>query len=289
MPTFEVRYAEKNGEKVTSFIGPKAVRISPLDIVFDPTVDFNDSFKIVRTMTKMADIVKHAKSHPHEPEWQNAIDKRMERRKAAVTYANDDWEKAAQYVVDGFGSLQEYYLSDTVELLEFYGDFYDSETNEYKPHRMITVMDRSVVVRDVDIPTYSGEAPIRHAGWRKRNDNTWAQGPLDLLIGMQYLIDHYLNMSANALDLKVMPPLKVIGDVEDFDWNPREEIHIDENGDVQEIGQEFGDIITSLNYIAELEERMEQYAGAPREAMGIRTPGEKTAFEIQALENAAGS
>jgi hypothetical protein len=30
------------------------------------------------------------------------------------------------------------------------------------------------------------------------------------------------------------------------------------------------------------------YAGAPREAMGVRTPGEKTAFEVQSLENAAG-
>ena len=33
---------------------------------------------------------------------------------------------------------------------------------------------------------------------------------------------------------------------------------------------------------------MEQYAGAPREAMGIRSAGEKTAFEIQQLQNAAG-
>jgi hypothetical protein len=33
---------------------------------------------------------------------------------------------------------------------------------------------------------------------------------------------------------------------------------------------------------------MEDLAGAPKQAMGIRTPGEKTAFEVQALENAAG-
>src|SRR5690606_29999472 len=37
-----------------------------------------------------------------------------------------------------------------------------------------------------------------------------------------------------------------------------------------------------------LEQRMEMYAGAPREAMGIRTAGEKTAFEVQQLQNAAG-
>jgi hypothetical protein len=33
---------------------------------------------------------------------------------------------------------------------------------------------------------------------------------------------------------------------------------------------------------------MEEMAGAPKEAMGFRTPGEKTAFEVQQLQNAAG-
>jgi hypothetical protein len=47
-------------------------------------------------------------------------------------------------------------------------------------------------------------------------------------------------------------------------------------------------VITAENNIDKLEMRMEQYAGAPREAMGIRTAGEKTAFEIQQLQNAAG-
>jgi hypothetical protein len=32
---------------------------------------------------------------------------------------------------------------------------------------------------------------------------------------------------------------------------------------------------------------MEEMAGAPRQAMGIRTPGEKTAFEVQQLQNSA--
>jgi hypothetical protein len=192
------------------------------------------------------------------------------------------------YNIDGFGNLQEYYISDTVEVLEFYGDYHDSTTGELMVDQMITVVDRSYVARVVNIPTYSGKAPIRHVGWRKRSTNQWAQGPLDNLIGMQYQIDHYLNMASNALDLKVMPPIKVIGDVNQFDWEPRAEIHIDENGDVQEMAQQFGDISVCLEFIAQLENRMEMYAGAPREAMGIRTPGEKTAFEIQALENAAG-
>jgi hypothetical protein len=47
---------------------------------------------------------------------------------------------------------------------------------------------------------------------------------------------------------------------------------------------------TALNadtQIALLENKMEEYAGAPRQAMGIRTPGEKTKFEVQTLDNAS--
>ena len=39
--------------------------------------------------------------------------------------------------------------------------------------------------------------------------------------------------------------------------------------------------------IQNLERLMEEMAGAPREAMGFRTPGEKTKYEVQSLENAA--
>jgi hypothetical protein len=39
--------------------------------------------------------------------------------------------------------------------------------------------------------------------------------------------------------------------------------------------------------IQALEAKMEEMAGAPREAMGIRSPGEKTKFEVQTLDNAS--
>ena len=48
---------------------------------------------------------------------------------------------------------------------------------------------------------------------------------------------------------------------------------------------------TALNadfQIQNLEAKMEMMAGAPREAMGIRSAGEKTAFEVQQLMSAAG-
>jgi hypothetical protein len=113
-------------------------------------------------------------------------------------------------------------------------------------------------------------------------------GPLDNLVGMQYRIDHLENLSADAMDLAVQPPLKIIGEVEEFVWGPSAFIHIDENGDVQELGTNLNNVIIADNKVDQLEEKMEMFAGAPKEAMGVRSPGEKTAFEVQRLENAAG-
>lgn len=288
-PTFEHRFKITDTERVTDFIGPKAVRIRPEDIVFNPTAaSFEDTFKIVRSMTTLGALKKLAQTNPEDLVLAEYLQKRVSISNAAAGLKYEDWQKASMYQVDGFGSLQEYYQTDNVELLEFFGDFYDSETGQLETNRLITVADRCCVLRNVPIPTYGGGAAIRHAGWRFRPDNLWAMGPLDNLIGMQYMIDHYINMTANALDLKVMPPKKIIGDVESFVWGPNAEIHLDENGDVVELAQQFGDVYAALDFVEKLENRMEMYAGAPREAMGIRTPGEKTAFEVQALENAAG-
>ena len=289
MPTFEKRYVEKFGEKVADFVGPKGVRISPYDITFDPTAsDFTRTPKIVRSIKKLGDLAKLARTHKEHEFWDEYLERRKTLRNGGSGLKTEDWEKANQYEIDGFGSLQEYYGSDYVEILEFYGDHYNSSTGELQENRMITVCDRSVVVRDEDMPTYSGRTPIFKAGWRERPDNLWSMGPLDNLVGLQYRLDHLENLKADAMDLVVHPPLKIIGEVEEFHWGPGVEIHIDENGDVQEVSSNMSSFATAMQDMSLIEDRMELYAGAPREAMGIRTPGEKTAFEFESLQSAAG-
>lgn len=76
--------------------------------------------------------------------------------------------------------------------------------------------------------------------------------------------------------------------MEQFNYGPGEEIHIDENGSVTELARNVQWVLQANSEIDRLEGRMEQFVGAPREAMGIRTAGEKTAFEVQQLQNAAG-
>ena len=279
-----------DGTKVPGFIGPKAMRISPRDIVFNPlATSFSDSWKIIRSIKSEGEVRLLAQTSPEYADLEKALDDRDSISSRIGGYTKEDFEKADAYSVDGFGNLREYYQSGFIEFLEFYGDFHNPETGKLETQKILTVMDRRTVVRSVDIPSWLGTAPIRHVGWRMRPDNLWAMGPLDNLVGMQYRIDHLENLKADAMDLKVHPPLKVIGEVEEFVWGPGIEIQIDEGGsDVQELATNLNGVIGASNEISQLEAKMELYAGAPREAMGVRTPGEKTAFEVQSLENASG-
>lgn len=290
MPIYEERFKENvDGDKVPAYIGPNGIRISPIDIVFDPLAPaFDKTWKIVRSIKTLGEILELSIAEPDNTAWAATVARREEIRKLAGTYTREDFDKAAGFSEDGFGSMYEYFLGDSVEILEFYGDFHDSATGTFEKDQVITVIDRSFIARQEPIPGWMGGTPIYHAAWRLRSDNLWAMGPLDNLVGMQYRIDHLENLKADAQDLIVHPPLKIIGEVEEFEWGPGVEIHIDEQGDVIPLNANLQGIVDAKNEIALLEARMEQYAGAPREAMGIRTPGEKTAFEVQQLQNASG-
>jgi hypothetical protein len=223
-----------------------------------------------------------------QEEWvKDAITSADKRRSTLGSYNKDDYRKAAAYAVDGFGDYYEYLGSGYVEVLEFEGTISNPDTGELLDDYIITVIDRCAVVRKEPIPAWKRGGHKVFTGWRKRPDNLYAAGPLDNLVGMQYRLDHLENLKADIFDLIAAPPLKIIGDVDEFTWGPFEEIHIAEGGDVQPLAPS-PQALAANNEIAGLLTLMEEFAGAPKQAMGIRTPGEKTAFEVQSLENAAG-
>jgi len=287
--SYEANSHELNGEKIAEYVGPRAYRISPLDIVFNPLASsFEESFKIVRSVRTTGDLAKLAKTSPDQAFWLKVLEDRATIRKACGGYSIEDWDKYEGFQVDGFGNMYEYYMSDYVEILEFYGDWFDVTKQELHENVHIVVVDRRAMIHEEPIPNWFGTSPFFHVGWRFRSDNLWAMGPLDNLVGMQYRMDHLENLKADAMDLAVHPMLKVKGEVEEFVWEPGGTIQIDSEGDVEEFGMNLNGIITANNELSLLEQRMEMYAGAPREAMGIRSPGEKTAFEVQQLQNAGG-
>lgn len=274
------------------YSGPAIKRISPLDIVMNPTgSDFVNTPKVIRTILTKGEVKEILERFSIDEESKVKYGELWEYMKNLRTHAssfstNTEKSKNDIYRVDGFTSYRAYLTSDYVELLTFYGDIYDDESEEFLRNQVIVVADRHKVIYKAPNPSFFGHPPIYHVGWRVRQDNLWAMGPLDNLVGMQYRIDHVENLKADVFDLLTFPVLKVKGYVEDFKWAPFERIYIGDDGDVEIVAPPF-QILQANSEIDVLEHRMEEMAGSPKEAMGFRTPGEKTAYEVQRLENAA--
>jgi len=286
------RIATDDGDRA-GFVGPVPLRISPLDIVFDPTAtSFEDSPKITRALVSVGQLEALVKSFS-VPEDQEETEKLLayfkEIRNSARAGGHGGTkvsEKDDYYRVDGFDSFRAYLSSRFVEVLTFYGDLYDENTGELMKNHKITVVDRHRVIGKKVNDAIFGVPPIYHTGWRVRQDNLWAMGPLDNLVGMQYRLDHLENLKADVLDFLAAPPKKIKGYVEAFEWAPFANIDVGDTGDVEIIGPDTNILNVNLE-LRELEQKMEEMAGSPKESLGIRSPGEKTAFEVQRLENAA--
>jgi hypothetical protein len=284
---YENTYTEKkDGSISVSYEGPRLVRVSPYDIVFNPTAsEFYKTPKIIKSILTLGEIKRMIDKDPSKRHWQAIIDKMIYSR-AAIRSGDSAYNKADGFIADGFTSIQQYYESDYVEVLTFYGDIYDYNENKLHSDRIISVVDRAYVLDNEENPSWLGHAPIFTAGWRPRPDNLYAMGPLDNLVGMQYRIDHLENLKADVFDQIAYPVMKIRGDVEDFDFAPGTRIYLGEEGDVGYLQPDATALQADLQ-IQLLENKMEEMAGAPRQAMGIRTPGEKTAFEVQSLQNSA--
>jgi hypothetical protein len=279
--------SDETGNVVKRYIGPKAYRINPNDIVFNPLAETFTKTPVVRRMLKsIGDLLSDIETKPNLNYNKAVVEKAMSFRQ---NYRDDpEFKKEINMAIDGFGSADEYLESDMVELLEFWGDIYDPDTKSLLRNQLVTIIDRKWVLRKQPNPLWTGNKPMHHCGWRLRTDNLWAQGPLDQLVGMQYRIDHLENLKADVFDLIAYPVMVVYGNtVEEFQYEPGATVFVGDEGKVDFIRPDATALQADMQ-INELMNRMEELAGAPKQAMGIRTPGEKTKYEVQSLENAAG-
>lgn len=273
------------------YVGPSAKRISPLDLVMNPIApSFTQAPKIIRSLITMGEVKQLLESQStseNQEQYKELWQYMLNLRYTAANLGQGDLKSEDAFLqMDGFMNFRAYLESDYCELLTFYGDLYDRDADTFYKNHVITVVDRHKVILKKPNPSYFGYPPIFHAGWRKRQDNLWAMGPLDNLLGLQYRVDHIENMKADCFDLITFPPLKIKGYVSDFEWGPFARIHVGDDGDIEMMAPPF-QVLTANQEIASLLAMMEEMAGSPKEAMGFRTPGEKTAYEVQRLENAA--
>lgn len=282
--------AEQPLQMQSGYVGPAIRRISPLDIVMNPTAEsFMTSPKIVRStisLGELKELLQRMSSDGNREEYEELWRYLKDIRGHAKTTGGEWMQKDNLYSIEGFSSFQNYLQSDSVEILTLYGDLYDSENDELLKNHVITVVDRHKLLGKKPNPSYFSTPPIYHAGWRIRPDNLWAMSPLANLVGMQYRMDHIENMKADIWDWATYPMIKVRGFVESFTLQPGEIIYTDQESDVDVIQPQV-QILQANSETGFLAATMEEMAGAPKEAMGFRTPGEKTKYEVQRLENAA--
>lgn len=275
-----------DGTRVKVYVGPKLRRLSPFDFVFDITApDFDSAAKITRRLYTLGDLTKMAQDGIG---WaQKALDSATKIRAAYREMGTPDIKKYSEFPLDGLGTITDYFKGAYVEILEFEGDAYDPETGKLYANHRIIICDRRQVIDAQPYESWLGRSNKKHCGWRLRPESLLAMGPLDNLVGLQYRVDHLENLKADVFDQIAFPVVYQKGQVEDWEWGPGARIYGDTESQVTVLSPD----ATALNAnfeIANLLNTMEEMAGAPRQAMGIRTPGEKTAYEVQVLENAAG-
>lgn len=282
---------QPDGSVVPKYSGPIVTRISPFDIAFDVNASsFARSPKIIRSVISIGELQADADRYVGDKseDFQAAVVKLREFRVTLTRNSWEDFRKKEGINKDGFGDIQSYANSPEVEILTFYGDLYLADTDTLFKNHKVVILDRRFVLSSEPIDSLEGLDPINHVGWRLRPDNLMAMGPLDNLVGLQYRIDHLENLRADMMDMTAFPMTKVKGDdVEDFEYGPAVQVHMDVDSDVEFMRPD----TTALNADFQIQrhmETMEEMAGSPKQAMGFRTPGEKTAFEVQVLENAAG-
>lgn len=278
---------DSNGLKNVTYEGPRVMRISPYDIVFDHTVErFEDSPKVFREMISRGELIRRLEDWPETYD-ESEVARMREFISVISGMETTDINKSIQMNMDGFTDAASYFNSGKVELLHFMGDIYDPTEDKLYKSRQITVVDRRFVIKNEQMDDLQGYGRIYHSAWRSRPDNLWGMGPLDNIVGMQYLINHLENARADGFDQMLAPDRVHTGNVETQKEGPVTNYWIDDpQGQVYNLAPD-RTVLTADNEIMLKEHQMEAYAGAPRQAMGIRTPGEKTAFEVSVLENAA--
>ena len=286
----ETIYTEDDltGQEILLEHGPTFERINPRAIRFDHTKSIQDSWVLIKTMKSLADIARSLEQRPDLQQAQESWTRLLENRNFVKGLSDSDLRRATTGAVDGLTTWAHSVRDgeDQVEVLEFRGDIWDQETNTLMKNKRIIIWDRQVIAQVSKLPT-RGHG-VYHCGWRPRPDNAWFQGPFESLMGVQHFTNSLLNSAADAVNFAATPIFKVRGAMDvpsEEELTPGSVLNTGD-GDIEVIKMDSGAAINSHRIAVEMMNMMEEFTSVPRQAAGIRTPGERTAFEVAQLNNA---
>lgn len=284
-----VRYVDKSDTEdevySTNYSGPEVQRISPYDIVFNPVAtSFDKTPKIIKTLISLGEFTDLVKTLDSESALSEEEYKKIIKSRDGNSMDYTEYYKEAQFVPSGFGSMQEYYKSGYVEVLWFYGDILDEGECELHRNRCVAVVDRMYTLLDKK----EADTKIYKGSWTPRPDNLWSQGPLDKVVGINYMINHRENGKNDAIDKFIYPDRAYVGDVEEIydEVTGHTKYILPEGGSVQDIRPD-STVLTFDNQIVMHRDLARQSARLPQQLMGFKVAGEQTATEYQGLIDGA--
>lgn len=279
----QVSYVDETNANGEGYVGPRITRISPYDIVFNPAAkSFEKATPIIREVIDFGEFAHRASL---DQNWnQEVVEEVLANRRTGTSSHISNTFKEQQYIPAGFTSIFEYLKSGFVEVLWFYGDVFDLETQTLHRDMCIGVVDGREILFELE----NVRSGIFHAGDILQPDNLWAMSSLSRVIGMNFQINHRENAKAHAMDRFIYPDKVLLGDVGPmFD---------DVTGAITYVGTEnaqVSDIVpdtTVLTYNNEVAQYLSLARSAvrlPPQLAGFRSPGEKTLGEVNMLQEGA--
>lgn len=277
------------GQVINNYTGTIGERINPQDLFYDVTAStLATARKCIRTMYTMGGLKKHISESTNPLMTPEQFDQLREDRKSVRESIGDGYtgrRKFNSLAKQGFGDQLNYINEGIVEVLTFYGDFYDEEKDELWMNYEISIVDRKIIGRKESLDTWDNSQNLHVSVWEFRKDSLAPIGPLNRVVGLQYKLDKRENFKEDLFDRFLSPPLRKVGDVREKGTRgaPDHEFQAEEGGDVSYLTPP-PEVLSGDNQLATILQLMEDLSGSPREAIGQRTPGEKTKFEVQLLD-----
>ena len=277
------------GQVIPNYTGTVSERVNPQDLFWDVTASsLGNARKCIRQLYTMGSLKKEIEESTKPLMSMEQFAQLRDDRRTVREAIGDGYQGRRKYDSlgkQGFGTMLNYINEGLVEVLRFFGDFYDEEKDELYKNYEIVIIDRKMIGRRESLDTWNNSQNLHISVYEFRKDSLAPIGPLSRVIGLQYKLDKRENFKEDLHDKFLIAPLVKTGDVREkgMRGGPDSEFEVEEGGSVNYLTPPT-EVLRGDDQLQTTLFLMEELTHAPKESIGQRTPGEKTAFEVQLLD-----